>query len=40
MTEIPIEGVHWVKHPDFGEPTSGDAYQLPLTYRFSVGFRF
>ncbi len=40
MTTTPIEGVHWVKHPDFGEPTDESAYQEPLTYRFSIGFRF
>jgi outer membrane receptor protein involved in Fe transport len=36
MTETPIEGVHWVKHPDFGDPTDEDAYQRAFTYRFSV----
>ncbi len=40
MTTTPIEGVHWQKHPEFGQAVSENAYQLPLTYRFSVGFRF
>ncbi len=40
MTTTPVEGVNWVYHPDFGEPTDEDAYQLARTYRFSIGFRF
>jgi outer membrane receptor for ferrienterochelin and colicin len=40
MTETPQEGVHYALDPNFGKPTSKDAYQLPLTYRFSVGLRF
>ncbi|HEX6159734.1 MAG TPA: TonB-dependent receptor [Thermoanaerobaculia bacterium] len=38
--EEPVEGVHWQKGPNFGKPTGSDAYQLPRTYRFSVGMRF
>jgi outer membrane receptor for ferrienterochelin and colicin len=38
--EQPSEGVHWQKGPNFGKPTSVDAYQLPRTYRFSLGLRF
>jgi hypothetical protein len=26
--------------PDFGKPTSAVGYQLPRTFRFSVGLRF
>ena len=44
--ETPVEGVNWEKGEDFGKaqnPTSlftaGD-YQLPRTYRLSVGVRF
>ncbi len=40
FTTDPIEGTHWQKGPNFGTPTSSDAYQLPRTYRFSVGLRF
>ncbi len=40
MTTAPVEGVNWVYHPDFGEPTDEDAYQQARTYRFSVGLRF
>jgi len=36
----PVEGVHWVKGAVFGEPISAEAYQLPRTYRFSLGLRF
>ena len=36
----PVEGVNWVKGPLFGQPISADAYQLPRTYRFSLGVRF
>jgi hypothetical protein len=37
---VPREGVHWQKGPKFGKPTAADAYQLPRTYRLSVGLRF
>ena len=42
----PVEGVHWRKGPLFGKPTSTTtsatqgSYQLPRTYRFSLGLRF
>ncbi len=38
--EQPVEGVNWVKGPIFGQATTVDAYQLPRTYRFSLGLRF
>ena len=38
--EKPQEGVHWQKGPNFGKVTSYEAYQLPRTYRFSLGLRF
>jgi hypothetical protein len=40
FTETPVEGVHWAKATDFGQPTSRFAYQTPRTVRFSVGVRF
>lgn len=40
LTTTPVEGVHYQYHSDFGKPTSANAYQLPLTYRVSVGVRF
>ena len=38
--ETPQEGVHWQKGPNFGKVISPDAYQLPRTYRVSLGVRF
>lgn len=40
LTETPVEGVHYRLADNFGEPTSANAYQLPRTYRFSVGLKF
>ena len=37
---MPQEGVHWQKGPKFGQPTAADAYQLPRTYRLSLGLNF
>ena len=39
-TDTPIEGVHWQKGPQFGQPISPLGFQTPRTYRFSVGVRF
>ena len=39
-TTAPVEGVNYQYHTNFGQPTSALAYQLPLTYRVSVGVRF
>ena len=36
----PVEGLDWVKGPDFGEPTTEGSYQLPRTFRVSLGVRF
>lgn len=40
FTTTPVEGVHYEKDVNWGKPSSADAYQLPRTYRFSVGLRF
>jgi hypothetical protein len=40
FTEEPIEGTHWVKAPNFGQPTGPGSYQQPRTYRVSLGARF
>jgi outer membrane receptor for ferrienterochelin and colicin len=40
FTETPKQGVNWQYGPTFGQPTSSAAYQLPRTYRFSVGLKF
>lgn len=33
-------GAHWQRGSSFGQPTGPLSYQLPLTYRASVGLRF
>jgi outer membrane receptor protein involved in Fe transport len=38
--EVPQEGVHWQKGAKFGQATAADAYQLPRTYRLSLGLKF
>ncbi|HEV7765084.1 MAG TPA: TonB-dependent receptor, partial [Thermoanaerobaculia bacterium] len=38
--EEPVEGTHWSKGVNFGLPTALEAYQLPRTYRVSLGVRF
>lgn len=40
FTDTPMEGVHWEKGPDFGQPSDPTDFQDPRTFRFSVGFRF
>ena len=40
FTETPQEGVNWSKKDDFGMALNQDDFQLPQTWRFSVGFRF
>jgi hypothetical protein len=32
--------VNWQYGTNFGKATSKDAYQLPRSYRFSVGLKF
>jgi hypothetical protein len=39
-TTDPVEGVHWQKGPQFGQPMTEHDYQQPRTFRFSVGLRF
>jgi hypothetical protein len=36
----PVEGTHYAYSPTFGDAIGRDAYQLPRTFRFSVGLRF
>jgi hypothetical protein len=38
--DVPVEGVNWVKGPLFGQAVGVEAYQLPRTFRFSLGVRF
>jgi hypothetical protein len=40
FTETPVEGVHWEKGPNFGQPQGEDDFQDPRIFRFSVGVRF
>lgn len=40
LTEAPARGVNYNLDPNFGKPTTKDAYQLPLTFRISAGLRF
>jgi len=40
FTQTPQQGVNWQLGTNFGKPTSSSAYQLPRTYRFSVGLKF
>jgi outer membrane receptor protein involved in Fe transport len=40
FTQTPVEGVNWSKGVNFGKGVSENDYQLPRTYRFSVGVRF
>lgn len=38
--EQPVEGVNFAKVDKFGQANAVEAYQLPRTYRFSIGMRF
>ncbi|MGA7614811.1 MAG: TonB-dependent receptor [Thermoanaerobaculia bacterium] len=40
FTDTPVEGVNYVKGPNFGKPTAASYYQTPFSYRFSLGLRF
>jgi hypothetical protein len=40
FTTAPVEGVHWEKGASFGQPVGENSYQLPRTFRISLGIRF
>ncbi len=40
FTQTPVEGTHWRKGDNFGQPVGETDLQDPRTFRFSVGFRF
>ena len=40
FTETPVEGVHWRKGNNFGQPENEDDLQRPRLFRVSIGFRF
>jgi hypothetical protein len=39
-TQTPVEGTHYQRASNFGQPLNNLAYQTPRTYRVSVGVRF
>ncbi|HYH45325.1 MAG TPA: hypothetical protein VEG34_06520, partial [Thermoanaerobaculia bacterium] len=40
FTEKPVEGVHWRKGGNFGKATNELHFQVPRTFRLSLGFKF
>lgn len=40
FTQTPVQGVNWDLGPTFGQAQSRFAYQVPRTYRVSMGIRF
>ncbi len=40
FTTTPVEGTHYQRAANFGQPLNNLAYQTPRTYRVSVGVRF
>jgi hypothetical protein len=40
FTETPVEGVNYVKGPDFGKAVNALGYQQPRTFRVGLGLRF
>ena len=40
FNDTPVEGVNYRVDAAFGTPNNFQAYQLPRTYRFSLGLRF
>lgn len=40
FTETPVEGIHWEKGPNFGQPINQNGYQRARTFRLAVGLRF
>jgi outer membrane receptor for ferrienterochelin and colicin len=40
FTDQPVEDTHWTKGSSFGEPQVEGDYQIPRTFRFSLGIRF
>jgi len=40
FTEVPVEGVHWKKGSQFGQPISPSSYQASRSANFSFGVRF
>ena len=40
FTQTPVQGVNYALGPNFGKAIAPQGYQLPRTFRFSVGLRF
>ena len=40
FTDTPVEGVHWERGTLFGQATTDTHYQLPRTFKVSLGVRF
>jgi hypothetical protein len=40
FTETPVEGVHWAKGTNFGQPTNRMAYTSPRAFSMAFGVRF
>lgn len=40
FTETPVRGVNWDTASSFGKPSRAEDYQLPRTFRVSLGLRF
>lgn len=40
FTTAPVQGTNWDLGPTFGQPQSRFAYQVPRTFRMSLGLRF
>ncbi len=40
FTETPVEGVHWEKGPNFGQPTQENDYQNVREFQITAGFRW
>jgi len=40
FTQTPVEGINWQKGPSFGRAVRQEDYQLPRTFRLTLGFRF
>jgi outer membrane receptor protein involved in Fe transport len=38
--DVPVEGIHWRRGPNFGKPTNQNQLQQARTYSFSTGIRF
>ena len=40
FTETPVEGIHWRRGPNFGQPIAAGAYQTARSFNVAVGIWF